>query len=147
MLRNDELDAQTERIKKIFGTDEVPDVNQDTLRAYFAYLKKNISLPCKLTGIESLGYFHWEERYSFGYGSKEEYERLRKERGSFKDTYELVTMNDARVEGEWDIIVVVYRIPYRKKFEIPLSELQAKDEGSANYQLLDDYSVWFVNWR
>jgi hypothetical protein len=141
------MSKQLDRIKQIFGADEIPSVTTDTLVIYFEYLTKRLTLPCVLTGIESMGYFRWEERYSFGYGSKEEHEQLRKERGSFKDKYELSKMNNARVEGDWDILVTVNRIPYRKKFEIPLSELQAKDKALPNYQFLDDYSVWYVNWR
>jgi hypothetical protein len=32
-------------------------------------------------------------------------------------------------------------------FTIPLSELEAVDETSENYILLNDYTVWIVNWR
>jgi hypothetical protein len=34
-----------------------------------------------------------------------------------------------------------------KYFTLPLADLQDKDEQSKNSQLLDDYSVWFVNNR
>ena len=135
----------SERIKQVFGTKEIPSVTSKALRIYFGYLKKNLVCPCLLTGIESMGYFSWEARFSFGYGSEEEHQRLRRERGSFRDNYELSTF-DARV-GEWDILANVYRIPHRKKFTIPLSELEAVDKESLNYQLLKDYTVWFVNWR
>ena len=138
---------QFERIKAVFNTREIPDVTGETLHTYFEYLKENLICPCMLTGIESMGYFVWEERYSFGYGSKEEYERQRQKNGSFTDKYELGTLDDATVDKEWDILVNVQRIPYRKRFTIPLSELQAIDKASRNYQLLHDYSVWFVNWH
>ena len=147
MSNNNDSELQFDRVKQVFGTDEIPDVTPDTLKVYFEYLQKHLSVPCMLTGIESMGYFRWEERYEFGYGSKKEYEQQRKERGSYKDKYELDTMSNARLEEDWDILVVVNRILYRKRFEIPLSELQAEDQTSANYQLLDDYSVWFVNWH
>ena len=100
-----------------------------------------------LTGIESMGYFSWEERFIFGYGNKEEYQRLKRERGSYKDTYELGTLNDATVnKEEGGIVVNVQRIPYRKRFTIPLFELQAVDKELYNYQLLNDYTVWIVNY-
>ena len=63
-----------------------------------------------------------------------------------KDKYELKEF-DATVDGEWDILVKVQRIPYRKRFEIPLSQLQAVDKSSRNCQLLKDYTDWYVNWR
>ena len=34
-----------------------------------------------------------------------------------------------------------------KEFYLGLAEIKAVDEKSLNYQLLDDYSVWFVNNR
>ncbi len=140
-------DPQFERIKAAFNAQEIPRVTGETLRTYFEYLKENLTCPCMLTGMESIKYFGWEARYSFGYGSKKERERLRREKGSFEDKYELGTLDDATVDEGWDILVNVQRIPYRKRFTIPLSELQAVDKASRNYQLLHDYSVWFVNWR
>jgi hypothetical protein len=142
-----EIDEQFERIKAVFNTSEIPTVTGPTLHQYFEYLKANLMCPCMLTGIESMGYFGWEERFEFGYGSKGEYQRLRRERGSYHDQYELRTLEDATVDEYWDILVKVERIPHRKRFTIPLSELQAVDEDSDNYQLLNDYTVWYVNWR
>ena len=140
-------ELQSDRIRQIFGTDEVPDVTSNTVKIYLEYLQKHLSFPCILVGIESIGFFGWEERFEFGYGSKSEYEKLRKERGSLKDKFELSAMGDARVEKNLDIVVVVNRVPSRKRFEIPLSELEADDKTSNNYRLLHDYSVWFVNWQ
>jgi hypothetical protein len=116
------------------------------LQTYFEFLKNNLSLPCILTGKESIGYFRWEERFSFGYGSQQEYALFRKQRGSFKDRYELKSWSGATVEDDWDVLVIVHRLPYKKQFNIPLSELQAEDKLSQNYQTLDDFSVWRVNW-
>ena len=137
---------QMERISQVFGTDEIPRMEGKTLHIYFEYLKERLDCPCLLTGIESIRFFGWEERFEFGYGSQAEYERLRRQEGSYKDKYELKEF-DATVDEEWDILVKVQRIPYRKRFEIPLSQLQAVDKSSGNYQLLNDYTVWYVNWR
>ena len=134
-------------ITQVFGTDEIPHVTPKTLKVYFDYLQKHLSLPCILTGIESIGYFGWEERFEFGRGTKKEYEKLREERGSLHDNYELATLGNARLDRDSGIVVVVNRLPKRKRFEIPLSELKAEDTATDNYDLLDDYSVWFVNWH
>jgi hypothetical protein len=139
-------DPQFDRIKQVFGTEEIPPVQPDSLQTYFDYIRENLEVPCLLTGIESMGYFGWEERYEFGYGSQTEYQRLRKERASFQDQYELTKL-DAALDVDWDILVNVRRTSDDKHFTIPLSELQAVDETSQNYQLLNDYSVWFVNWQ
>jgi len=141
-----ETDEQFKRIEAVFNTSEIPNVSGSTVHQYFEYLKANLTYPCTLTGIESMGHFGWEERFEFGYGSKSDYQRLRRERGSYQDQYELLTLENAVVYGERDVLVKVERKSPRKRFEIPLSELQAVDEESDNYQLLDDYSVWCVNW-
>ena len=147
MSTDDEDTVDFPGITQVFGADEIPRVTPKTLKVYFNYLLKHLSLPCILTGIESIGYFGWEERFEFGYGSKKDYERLREERGSLNDNYELATLGNARLDRDSGIVVVVNRLPKRKRFEIPLSELKAEDKASDNYELLDDYSVWFVNWQ
>jgi hypothetical protein len=138
------VNSQFERIKEVFNRDEIPSVSRSTIKTYHKYLKQNLTCPCLLTGIESLGFFGWEERFSFGQGSREEYELLKQKNGSFRDTYELREFE--AIANDWDILITVYRIPHLKKFTIPLSELQAADKESQNYQLLNDYTVWRVNW-
>ena len=142
----DYFDEQEERLRQVFGSEEVPSVEADTLRTYFNYIQENIELPCLLTGIESMGYFGWEERFEFGYGSKSDYEKIRDERGSYHDQYELNEF-DGEIEPGWDIWVDVKRTSDDKQFTIPLSELEAVDKTSSNYELLNDYTVWIVNWR
>ena len=100
-------------------------------------------MPCQLTGIED---FEWEEYYVFGPGSKKEYEQLKKTQPSYTDKYELIDFED-EVDEFYGVMVNVKRLSDRKKFELPLADLEATDKKSDDYQLLDDYSVWFVNNR
>src|SRR5215813_2994723 len=138
------LDKQDQRLADIFGAKEVPDVTTKTLERYLAYLKQHLTLPCQLTGIEDLGCFSWEEYYTFGPGSKKEYEQLKKKRASYTDTYELLGFDD-EVDPEDGLLVHVKRLSDKKKFTLTLSDVQATDEQSKNYQLLADFTVWFVN--
>ena len=140
-------DEQSSRIKSVFTLAETPEVTEANLEHYFGWIKHKLTFPLILTGIESMGYFSWEERYEFGYGNQKDYERLKKERGSYKESYELKTLDNAKIEEDWDILVPVVRVSDKRRFTIPLSELQAADENSENYQLLNDYTVWYVNWR
>ena len=142
-----DYDEQSSRIKSVFNLAEIPEVTEANLENYFGWLKRKLTFPLILTGVESMGYFSWEERYEFGYGKKKDYERLKKERGSYKESYELKTLDKVKIEQDWDILVPVVRISDKRRFTIPLSELQAADENSENYQLLNDYTVWYVNWR
>ncbi len=137
------MDEQDNRIAAIFNADEVPDVNDETLQTYLAYLKVNLDLSCDLTGIED---FEWEEYYVIGPGSKKEHEKLRKTRPSYLDTYKVIGFDD-EVDAGYGILVNVRRVSDKKKFKLPLADLEVKDKKHPSYQLLDDYSVWFVNWR
>lgn len=141
-----DIDEQELRIGEILGLDseeEIPPVNEETLKTYQNYLKHYLELPCTITGIED---FSWEEYYVIGGGSKQEHDRLRKTNPSYLDTYELLGFND-EFDEFYGLLVSVKRLSDKKKFVLPLSDLTTTDEKSKNYQLLDDYSFWFVNWR
>ncbi len=140
------MDQQEKRIAKLFGEKKVPKVNDETLKRYLDYLKQHLEFPCPLTGTEDLGCFSWEEYYTFGPGSEEEYEELKKKRASYTDTYELLSIDDD-VDPNYGIFANVRRLSDKKKFVLPLADLEASEEKSTNYQLLDDFSVWFVNWQ
>ena len=144
-----DFDEQDVRIAEILldtillDVDDIPEVGHESLERYFAYLKSNLKFPCYLTGIED---FPWEERYVFGYGSKAEYEKLKKKQPSYTDTFNLLNVNKEINEND-GLLVDVKSTSDNKKFTLPLADLKAIDEHSKNYQLLDDYSVWFVNNR
>ncbi len=135
-----ELDKQDKRIKQILGRFDM-EVSEDSSLKYMDYLKRNIEFPCQLTGIED---FPWEEYYVFGPGSKKEYEKLKKKQPSYKDTFNLVGFENELDENN-DILVKVERLSDKKKFILSLADLKSSDGESKNYQLLDDYLVWFVN--
>jgi hypothetical protein len=84
--------------------------------------------------------------YVIGPGSKAEHERLRKTRPSSMDTYDLLSFEE-EVNPDDGILVHVRRVSDKKKFLLPLANLEAAQKKSPNYQLLDDYAVWLVNWR
>jgi hypothetical protein len=54
-------------------------------------------------------------------------------------------------QGPYDpyagLAVKVKRVSDSKRFMLPLAHLKAREKPSNNDQLLDDYAVWFVNWR
>ncbi|HKG96246.1 MAG TPA: hypothetical protein VKA97_00425 [Pyrinomonadaceae bacterium] len=70
-----EIDDQDKRISAIFGG-EIPDVTEESLETYRAYLQEHLELPCQLTGIED---FDWEEYYVIGPGDQKEYETLKRQ--------------------------------------------------------------------
>ena len=137
------MDNQDKRIASIFDMDEVPEVSDKTLRTYRQYIKDNIDTVCELTGIED---FKWEEYYLIGPGSKKEHEKLRKTRPSYMDRYKIIAFED-ELDEDYGIFIKLRRISDGKKFTLPLADLKVADKKNPGYKLLDDYSVWFVNWR
>ena len=131
------------RIQEIF-TPEFPEPYKtvETIAYYKSYLKKNLQYPFEVTGIED---FDWEEMYLFTPFLKDEYEQLKKTNPSYKDNFELISLQEKFEEWK-GILANVVRKTDQKKFAIPLAELVATDKRSRNYMLLDDYSVWFVNY-
>jgi hypothetical protein len=142
------LDAQDARIEAIVGNDEETSFD-DCVDKFYDHLSKSLQLPCDVTGIED---FRWEEYYVIGPGSPKEYERLRKNQPSYQDIFELVAI-EQEVYSEWmmfygeDLAGRVRRKSDGKEFYLGLAEIKAVDKKSVNYQLLDDYAVWFVNNR
>ena len=143
------FDDQDVRIAEILldtillDIEDIPEVSHESLERYFSHLKSNLKFPCYITGIED---FPWEERYVFGNGNKAEYEKLKKKQPSYTDTFNLLNL-DEEINEDYGLLVDVKRTSDNKKFTLPLADLKAIDEHSMNYQLLDDYSVWFVNNR
>ena len=140
-----ETDQQTKRVQAILKVtdEEHMAVNDENLKKYFQYLNKNILFPCIVTGIED---FRWEEFYVLGPGDKDEYEELKRTQPSYTDHYSILSLDD-HYDEDYGILVNVHRILDKRKFTLPLEDLKAVDRRSINYQILDDYSVWFVNYR
>ena len=133
--------AQEARLKAILGKKNLA-VSYESLSVFRSYFDDNIVLPCELTGREDFG---WEEYYVLGPGDKKEYEKLKKTRPSYRDIYVLLTF-DPPIEEMEGLMVKVMRVPDRKKFVMPLANLKVIDKKSPNYQLLEDYAVWQVNY-
>jgi hypothetical protein len=143
----DEGEAEREeefenRIKAILGLSESA-VSEEALKIYLEFLKKNMKLPCPVRASQEL---EWEEYYLYGPGSKKEYEKLKKNRPSHTDTFNIIRFED-KIESEDDgIAVEIQRLTDQKNFTVNLYELEAVDEESASAKLLNDYAVWFVNY-
>lgn len=129
------------KIKKILGNSRIK-VNQKTLNKYFKYLKENLELPCYLGGSEE---FLWEEEYLYGPGKTKEYEKLKKTNPSYTDVFVLENFQPKFDETD-GIMVDVKRVSDQREFTLSLAELEPSDEDSPNYILLEDYSIWFINY-
>jgi len=140
-----DIDKQIERIQAILEVtdEEYMVVDDENLKQYFQYLSEKIVFPCIVTGIEDFG---WEKFYVLGPRDRDEYEELKKTQPSYTDEYSIRNL-DKHYDEDNGILVNVLRVSDKKEFTLPLGDLEAVDKKSNNYQLLDDYSVWFVNYR
>jgi len=136
------MDADELRIIKILGTKEVPEVSEENLLTYRKYILQHLDRKAILTGRED---FPWEEKYVFGPYSRAEYEKLKKTHPSYTDEYELIDILEDEIE-ENDLIAKVKRLSDGKVFEIGLSWLTTRKNKGKDYQLLDDFATWVVNW-
>jgi hypothetical protein len=136
------MDAVEKRIAKVSGTAEVPQVSEQALLKYREYLLQHLDRKALLTGRED---FPWEEFYVFGPGDKEEYENLKKTRPAHTDEFQLMDIS-ASVMEEDDLLAQVKRLSDGRVFEMGLSWLTTKMKKGKDYQLLDDFATWQVNW-
>jgi len=136
-----DIEAFESKVSQIIGSEDI-DVTLETIVKYFDYLKQNIQLPLEVTGIED---FPWEENYVIGNGSPKEYARLKKNQPSYTDVFTINEWKNSLIQDN-SISVNLCRVSDKKKFLLPLEDLKVVDETSENYQLLDDYIVWVVNY-
>jgi len=136
------MDADEARIAEVFGTKEIPEVSEQNVLKDRKYLLLNFDRKMILTGRED---FPWEEKYVMGAGSRTEYEKLKKVHPSYTDEYQLIDISEQVVE-ENDLLARVKRLSDRKNFNIGLSWLTTKKQRGKDYQLLDDFATWVVNW-
>ncbi len=139
---------QDARIEEIVGDLESAPFKAGVAK-FYTHLSHSLELPCDVTGIED---FQWEERYIFGSSQPSEYASLRKIQPSFRDTFELMSIEQDVVSawmlfGGEDLGAHVRRKSDGKEFCLGLAELEVVNKTSKNYQILNDYVVFFVNNR
>ena len=136
------MDSDEKRIAEALNAHEVPEVDEENLLKYRKYLLGRLDKGTVLTGRED---FPWEEKYVIGPGNRAEYERLKKKNPSYKDEYKLIDISEEETE-ENDLVARAERLSDKKRFEIGLSWLTTKVKKSKDFQPLDDFATWVVNW-
>jgi hypothetical protein len=119
--------SQDDRLRKVFGLPEdapIPPVREDSLAAYFLYLRDNISLP-----FEAL------------------YCRNGSEMRQLVHYVKVTGLIDPRTMRSRNIHGLYCRAENNtESIEAPLAEFGVR-EDHPNCQLIDDYAYWYVNWR
>ena len=139
---------QFKRIDKILLKSQDKTWESDIL-CWFEHLKQELKFPIEVTGIED---FRWEEIYIFNPQYSDEYNKKKLTQPSYTDHY--ILKNICMGEGtNWmlsphdDICAMVIRKKDKKEFVLGLSELESVNKSDSSYQKLDDYSVFFYNYR
>lgn len=141
---SEKFKEQSKRIELIFNN-RFSDISRriETIKYYKTYLEAYLSFPVRLTGIED---FDWEEYYLLGPGDKREYEQLKLTQPSYKDIFSMSRIDSYYDEG-YGLFAKITRLSDKKRFQLPLMDLKAVDKHSKKWELLDNYSVWFINYQ
>lgn len=119
------LDEDEKRIARILGSPEeevLPEVTDETLEIYHRYLKAHLSFP-------------FDGEYS-------------RETGPLEDTYYRINVTGLVDPEDCDEFygLLCEGRQDRRKVMVPLAEVEV-DEKDPNGQLIEDYHVWFWNYR
>ena len=110
-----ELSDQEKRIDNVLKDCDGWTVSSETVDAFHDYLSEQLELPCEVISIED------DKKYLL-YGIEDS-----------GDTMYGLTGNVKLLSDK------------RRKLVLALCDLEAIEKGSKNFELLDDYSVWFCN--
>jgi len=102
------------------GDDPVPDVDEESLLAYWRHLSQNLAFP---------------------------FEAMHCPEDGAENPVAVIRLSDPD-ESECDEfygLLCEARLG-KRQVVVPLGEIEVK-EGKPNHQLIEDYSYWFWNWR
>ena len=124
MEKDESFEAEEQRLKTLFGIHEdgtLPAVSDDTLLIYLDFLKKHLVFPMKGSFTEETGPLQ----------------------SKMHDVVIISLFSD--VEEFYGVIIC--GVSRGINVEIPLLEFDLDNEGNSNYQFLEDYKIWFWNYR
>lgn len=107
----------TDRIKAALSNYEDIAVRPETIQTFMTFLRDNLEFPCEVV-------------------TAGEFER-----------YRLEDIEDSNDELFGLLGKVKLLSDEKKGTMIPLCDLRAVDNRSHNFQLLNDYSTWFINYQ
>ncbi len=58
-----------------------------------------------------------------------------------------MTKISSGVDLDYDLFAKLQRLSDKKRFELPLMDLRTVDLKSEDCQLVEDYSIWFINYQ
>jgi len=111
------LQTLQQRLSRIFGTQQLPEVNEETLSTYREHLQRSLEHPCFL-------FLAHEDGASF----------------------EALQLQGLAEEFDQDLglLALVKRLSDQKEFSVPLAQMECPYDDRTNHRLVDDYCQWFV---
>lgn len=70
---------------------------------------------------------------------------LKKTKPSYTDIFSMSRI-DSYFDEDYGLFAKVTRLSDKKRFQLPLADMKAIEKKSPEYQLIEDYSVWFINY-
>ena len=150
------LEQKEERLRQIFAiANDIPQVTPDSLRRYAQYLQTRLWSGVTLYADEPLS---WEVVYIYGSGAPQVHERLRKQRPSYLDHYQFLTLHEA-IDPNHGLHVNLQRIGDSKFFTLPLNILKvlpfdspamfdnSREPLGAPAMDIADYRFWWEHYR
>lgn len=127
----------------MFETNTIPEVSDESLRFCIKYLNENLEFPFEITGSED---FPWEEKYIFGFGSKDEWEEEKMNKPSYKDTY--MALEVIPYYDRYGLYIKAKRTSRmkRKKFDLILGFITCTEKEGKNGNIIEAYKVWRANY-
>lgn len=114
-------------------------MNKKNLKIYFDHLQKNLRKPIILKVLEETP---WDILHFIGHALHSS-EVLKSKIPLIKDKFEFIELvND--FDEQYGLYAMVERLNDRKHFKLVLFELMCVEKNSKNYELINDYSDWFL---
>lgn len=132
--------TENKKTTGVWGKVKTPDVSEKSLTTYGAYLERHLGSPLRVQASEE---FDWEEPYLVPGSDSDEYRKLRTNQPSHLDVF-LLTAIPKTPDAASGLIAQVTREGDDKQFVVPLHLFEAVDPTSADFEVLKEYTIWFL---
>lgn len=132
--------TENRKMADVWGTGNTPDVSGKSLVTYGTYLKQHLASPLRVQASEE---FDWEEPYLLSGLDSPEYKALRADQPSHLDVFMLTAIPDIP-DAASGLLAEVRREGDEKQFVVPLHLIEAIDPKSSDFEVLKEYTIWFL---
>lgn len=122
-------------LHEVFDLPSIPDVNNKSLSAYVAYLRRHLVLPCPVLVFEDSVCGEWDDGELFVECSDD---------GAYcLDSFTLVALEDT-VDITYGIGAALQHATNGSMVMVPLESIEPRHPHTQNYDLIKDYLSWRI---